>query len=886
MTTRTILFMMLLSSLGQAQVLYHNGKIFTGNRSQPWVDYFIVHNGTIMAAGTGHPAPDSIPNRVNLHGQWVIPGIVDSHIHFIDGGLTLLQVNFGTTLNAQEMKQELERTIDQLLDGVYVGRNLAPAVLKNISHPVSLLDHYFPLTPAVIFLKGGHAAIANTRALTYFGFHREKTRTEIGRDTSGKLTGYLFEAAAMEANQAIGQRCSQETIERAILAVQDKAIRFGITLVGDNTFNPYHYKIYQGMQKRGTLKIRIRARSYGRIPETSMLMQGLGRKHLGFIGGGVDPEFVRYHASKHFVDHSLSVSPDTQNQEPGGQPFLEVEQIKNLFLLHPKEVFAFHVQGRRGLKNILTAIEQTGTTRRHILDHTGYTSDSLLHAIAGQNLAVTMIASQLFDAPAISAYYTLRDKTFRSYDLLNYRHNYRITGAALSSDYPYGMDTTFKSFPEIDGLNPLANLAAQHLGQYPDGTQIPGMKDKTLSLEEALVAYTHRGAFVLGEEDRFGMIQPGYRADFAILDSTLFTKDNHKLYTSRVLQTYIAGECIYRLPSAPMKDHLLHTRVKPSDYALSPIIGYDPALGMILGGAYFRFPLKVPGQYFDAQLQVISQGKVNLQSTYTAYGIRRNINVTLNGSYTTFFQYYFGEGNQTVSDQYAVLYASALKVKPELQWLLMNHHQLNFFGDVRSRKETGATDPQGTDLNRRLFPDGTGAALGLSFQKDTRDNAFSAHVGTFRQISLQYIPASWNTAKAGDVVQVAGEIRHFTYLRLQRTQVVLATRLAAGWSFGTPDYLYRYTLGGSFALRGYYNNRFRGDRYYVGQVELRFPVYKRLSGVAFADGGDIADDGFRKPKWTWGAGIRFALNENIKLRLDYGVAKDQQGVFFTFSEAF
>ena len=87
-------------------------------------------------------------------------------------------------------------------------------------------------------------------------------------------------------------------------------------------------------------------------------------------------------------------------------------------------------------------------------------------------------------------------------------------------------------------------------------------------------------------------------------------------------------------------------------------------------------------------------------------------------------------------------------------------------------------------------------------------------------------------------------------------------------------------------MRGYYNNRFRGDRYYAAQAELRFPLYKRFSGVAFVDAGDVADDGFRKPKWTWGGGLRFALSENIKLRLDYGIAKDQRGVFFTFSEAF
>ena len=63
-------------------------------------------------------------------------------------------------------------------------------------------------------------------------------------------------------------------------------------------------------------------------------------------------------------------------------------------------------------------------------------------------------------------------------------------------------------------------------------------------------------------------------------------------------------------------------------------------------------------------------------------------------------------------------------------------------------------------------------------------------------------------------------------------------------------------------------------------------MYKIFSGVAFFDAGDVTDHDFSKPKYTCGIGLRVALSENIKLRFDYGIAKDQQGVFFTFSEAF
>ena len=111
-------------------------------------------------------------------------------------------------------------------------------------------------------------------------------------------------------------------------------------------------------------------------------------------------------------------------------------------------------------------------------------------------------------------------------------------------------------------------------------------------------------------------------------------------------------------------------------------------------------------------------------------------------------------------------------------------------------------------------------------------------------------------------------------------------RVAGGYSLGDPGYLYRYTLGGAYALRGYYANRFRGNAYYLGQVEARFPLYKRFSGAAFAEAGDVTDGRLGKPAHTYGAGLRFALSENIKLRLDYGRSKDQNGVFFTFGEAF
>ena len=114
----------------------------------------------------------------------------------------------------------------------------------------------------------------------------------------------------------------------------------------------------------------------------------------------------------------------------------------------------------------------------------------------------------------------------------------------------------------------------------------------------------------------------------------------------------------------------------------------------------------------------------------------------------------------------------------------------------------------------------------------------------------------------------------------------MASRISGGISYGDPSYLFRFTLRGAERLRGYYTNRYRGDCFYSAQFEFRFPFYKRFSGVCFLDEDDVSDEKLNKIIVSYGGGIRFSINDNVNLRLDYGIGKDQNGVLFTFGEAF
>lgn len=182
-----------------------------------------------------------------------------------------------------------------------------------------------------------------------------------------------------------------------------------------------------------------------------------------------------------------------------------------------------------------------------------------------------------------------------------------------------------------------------------------------------------------------------------------------------------------------------------------------------------------------------------------------------------------------------------------------------------------------------------GRTNSVTFQHvfDSRDNVYDPRHGNRYSYSLQY--AGHGLGGNFDFLKFSTEGR--TYFDLGHNHV-LALRAAAGYISGHASYTQLFTLGGSNTLRGYEDDQFRGRRFYNATVEYRFPIFKRIQGVVFADVGsawDAPDVNWYKDgkKFNVGVGPGLRIQTPIgPVRLDWGFGKDGNKFSFAFGGQF
>ncbi|UCG39044.1 MAG: BamA/TamA family outer membrane protein [bacterium] len=314
--------------------------------------------------------------------------------------------------------------------------------------------------------------------------------------------------------------------------------------------------------------------------------------------------------------------------------------------------------------------------------------------------------------------------------------------------------------------------------------------------------------------------------------------------------------------------------------SLAPILVYEPTYGTLFGGAVFLDRPEEPRYRLHIKLLSSSESQYDVLFSLKKWDGSTFYHIDVEAD--DFARPYYGEGMDTSRSDQISMEGRSVRVQ---YYMRCGQGRRLTYGPFLDFRGVDPGEVGGTAIAPPEYEEAS-LALGLCLSHDVRDSQLSPTSGTFDTLSLRLVPDALTTFEGAHTFFQA-EVDHRVIVPLGEG-TVLAGRFHAGGSWGRPSYQFRYSLGGPRELRGFYTNRFRGDKFYTVTGEVRQDLFWIFSGAVFAEVGEASDDWFGSPETSWGCGFRFTLPPDhvAKARVDFAWARDQKSIYFIFGEAF
>tara|TARA_A100001037_G_scaffold159808_2_gene144037 strand:+ start:5382 stop:7097 length:1716 start_codon:yes stop_codon:yes gene_type:complete len=561
MNNKLIIFLIALFIFGcedqKADMIIHNGVIYTMNDLNPITEAVAVGDGKIIALGKYRdldPLINAKTKIINLSGAMMTPGIIEGHGHFYGLGLAKMQLDLSKTESYQDLIDMVSDAVRNSNPGEWIlGRgwhqskwsdNKDDFVKGFQTH--DRLSEVSPKNPVWLKHASGHAGFANQNAMDIANVNRE---TEFGfggeiiKDLSKEPTGVFNERAQGLISSHIDNNLSEDSDIRAIELAVKTSLENGITSFHDAGTGKKTIEILREAINRGILKVRIYAMLTSR--DTTLLNEWY--KKGPEIGTGGDLLTIR--SIKLNADGALGSRGawliDEYTDRPGhyGMPTQSMEYVYRVAkngLLSGFQVNS-HAIGDKANREILNEYEKVFN------EHPDLAANHRWRIEHAQHVAPA-------DIPRFG-----RMKVIPS-----------IQGIHMSSDRPWAIDRLGKKRIEesayvwrdlidhgailingsdvpVEPIDPIASFYAsttrKTLKGFPDFGYEPKQK---MTRIEALKSYTLNAAYGAFEENIKGSIEIGKYADFTVFSQNLITIPEDKILDTKILYTIVNGVVEYQ----------------------------------------------------------------------------------------------------------------------------------------------------------------------------------------------------------------------------------------------------------------------------------------------------------------------------------------------------
>jgi predicted amidohydrolase YtcJ len=866
------ILMMLPGIFWAQEKLFYNAHLYPANDSTK--QWFVVNqDDVIVELGKGLPPSRTFDEKIDLNEGYVLPGFVDTQVHLLKAGNHLLRMNLREIKSLDELNQHIATIKPQLKQSMFFGHGLSEQVFDQ-NDPSAWLDMEFKHLPAVLILKN-KTVLFNTEARTVFEL--DQFTAILGIEKKELDKGTLVNGQAV-FSQVLQEKRNASLVEQyAVLRAQNELLKNGITTVSDDTYYPYRFKILRNTQYDGKLQLRVFPKSQGGIVITEKLLPAMSLKKIGLIEKDVDFKKMKNTYAK--------IPASTLDG-------LDLKNIHRLITANDNPML-FEVKKEATFGTVLDALESYPLRQKPynvpIIDYVPQIKKADLDRLTKINVALSMPMYDFLYQKSLS------DSTNSYADL--FAHSEKIV---LSSHWPEHNRILQKN--QMASINP---FEAMHL--LTTGTNLQGLPlanaSNVIDRKQFIDAYTYRPAELIVAKDfvgrpkvQVGQLKEGYTADFIVLRQNPLQIASESLAKIEIEATYIDGIKVYD-PSGPViaNQNERPKAVRNSDFTVSPAFGYSPTQGFIYGAAYFHWPLDGLASFYNAIVLANTFGGINVVGNYK-YISKKEHSMGLQVKYDNFLENFFGDNANTLEIDRGLLERTFFETQVfydhtlKSNWSAKTSIRYQNYTPEKFKINVENAELEEIEIPFDFAQHEANTILQFELEQNTIDFFNAPKQGGAIVARFSYLPPGFSTLTTNDhlaKLEISG--KRFTPFLSEK--LILATRLEMGTTLnGNPSYLQRYNLGGSYRLRGFRRNRFRGKHYFMGSVEMRKNVIHQLLDLsAFVDFGNLSETtplAFDGIKLTYGAGFRVNVLGLSKLRIDFGFQDDGFGVFFQFNEAF
>ncbi len=545
-----------------ADLILMNGKIITMDREIPEAEALAVKGDRIVAVGTSQEIrgyKGDATRIIDLGGNLAVPGLIDSHGHFMGTGKAKMELNLAAAKNWDEIVAMVKEAVQKAKPGEWItGQGWHQEKWDKIPQP-NIADLPFhhdlskvsPDNPVLLTHASGHSCLANARAMELGGVTKSTPNPaggEIVRDSQGNPIGAFIETAQGYIGRALAgdqmKRTPAETQaqeERAIQLAVQECLSKGITSFHDAGASFKTIDLYKTLADQGKLGMRL----YVMIREgNDALKERMAQYKI--IGAGGNHLTVR--AIKRLIDGALGahgawlLEPYSDLKESAGLNTTPVELIKETARLAIENDFQLctHAIGDRGNRETLDIYEDAFASHpekkdlrwriehAQVLNPMDVARFGRLGVIAAmQGIHCTSdgpwVVKRIGEKRAAEGAYVWREL---------------IDAGALICN---GTDTP------VEDVNPIASFYASVTRKMKDGT--PFFSGQRMTREEVLRSYTWNGAYAAFQEDILGSLAASKLADITVLSKDIMSVPEDEILSTEVVYTIVGGQVLYQKKS-------------------------------------------------------------------------------------------------------------------------------------------------------------------------------------------------------------------------------------------------------------------------------------------------------------------------------------------------